>query len=90
MKKNEIEAQWGRLSGEFKARWGKLTDDDLKVVRGNIEYLTGRLQERYGISRKEATKQIRAFDTRNAYPFRPVSGVSHLETQQARWSNTRG
>lgn len=90
MNKDEIEDQWNQLSGEFKVRWGKLTNDDLKVVRGNMEYLTGRLQERYGISRKEAKKQISAFDTRNAYPFRPVSSLSHLNTQQARRDNTRG
>ncbi|HET9819796.1 MAG TPA: CsbD family protein [Rhodanobacteraceae bacterium] len=90
MNKDEIEAQWEQLSGELKVRWGKLTDDDLKIVRGNIEYLTARLQERYGISRKEAKKQISAFDSRNAYPFRPVSSLSHLNTQQIRRNNTTG
>jgi uncharacterized protein YjbJ (UPF0337 family) len=90
VKKDEIEAQWEQLSGEFKARWGKLTDDDLKVGRGTTEYLTERLQERYGISRKEAKKQIAAFDTRNAYPFRPVSSLSDPNTRQTRRSDTRG
>lgn len=89
MNKDQIEGQWNQLSGELKARWGKLTDDDLKVVDGDIEYLAGRLQKRYGISRKDAKKQISAFDTRNAYPFRPASSLSHLDTQQVRRSNTR-
>jgi len=40
----------------------KLTDDDLKVVEGNSEYLAGKIQERYGVARDEAEKQVREFE----------------------------
>ncbi|HEY2623303.1 MAG TPA: CsbD family protein, partial [Dyella sp.] len=36
-------------------------DDDLKVAEGNSEYLSGRLQERYGMARDEADKQVKEF-----------------------------
>jgi uncharacterized protein YjbJ (UPF0337 family) len=46
----------------LKARWGKLTDDDLQMADGNTEYLVGKLQERYGMARDAAKKQVQAFD----------------------------
>lgn len=62
MNEDKIKGQWKQLVGKLKARWGKLTDDDLAVADGNAEYLAGKLQERYGIARDEAERQIREFD----------------------------
>lgn len=55
---------WQQLHGQIKQQWGKLTDDDLKLAEGNAEFLTDRLQERYGIARDEAQKQVDAFQKR--------------------------
>jgi uncharacterized protein YjbJ (UPF0337 family) len=52
------------VAGKVKAKWGKLTDDDLKVAEGNSEYLAGKVQERYGIARDEAEKQVKEFSSR--------------------------
>ncbi|BBA40041.1 CsbD family protein [Burkholderia seminalis] len=62
MNEDKIKGQWKQLSGKLKAKWGKLTDDDLKVADGNREYLAGKIQERYGIARDEAEKQLKDFD----------------------------
>lgn len=61
MNNDTIAGQWKQLAGKIKTKWGKLTDDDLKQAEGSTEYLTGRLQERYGIARDEANKQIKEF-----------------------------
>lgn len=63
MNDDKIKGQWKQLSGKLKAKWGQLTDDDLKVAEGNSEYLAGKLQERYGIAKDEAHKQIKDFDS---------------------------
>ena len=42
----------------IKEKWGKLTDDDLTVIEGNTEKLAGKIQERYGIAKDEAKKQV--------------------------------
>lgn len=63
MNEDRIKGQWKQLSGKLKTRWGKLTDDDLRVADGNAEYLAGKLQERYGIAKDEATKQVRDFES---------------------------
>lgn len=62
MNDDKIKGQWKQLQGKLKAQWGRLTDDDLKVADGNTDYLAGKLQERYGIARDEARKQIGEFN----------------------------
>ena len=62
MNADTLKGQWKQLHGKLKARWGKLTDDDLKIADGTTEYLAGKLQERYGIAKDEAQKQIKEFD----------------------------
>jgi uncharacterized protein YjbJ (UPF0337 family) len=64
MNEDKIKGQWKQLAGKAKAKWGKLTDDDLKVTEGNSEYQAGRLQERYGIARDEADRQVKDFRSR--------------------------
>jgi uncharacterized protein YjbJ (UPF0337 family) len=39
-----------------------LTDDDLTVAEGNREYLSGKVQERYGVTKDIAEKQVRDFE----------------------------
>jgi uncharacterized protein YjbJ (UPF0337 family) len=62
MNQDMIRGQWKQLSGNIKQHWGKLTDDDLKVSEGSVEYLTGKLEQRYGMAHAEAEKQVREFE----------------------------
>ncbi len=61
MNEDKIQGNWKQLVGKLKQHWGKLTDDDLTVAEGSVEYLAGRIQERYGIARDEAKKQVKEF-----------------------------
>jgi uncharacterized protein YjbJ (UPF0337 family) len=51
MNSDIIKGKRKQLNGRIKGRWGNLTDDDLDVAEGHTEYLTGKLQERYGYSK---------------------------------------
>jgi uncharacterized protein YjbJ (UPF0337 family) len=62
MNRDTITGQWKQISGKMKQQWGKLTEDDLKVIEGSADMLAGRLQERYGIARDEAARQVREFE----------------------------
>lgn len=64
MNKDTVQGQWKQLKGKMQAQWGKLTNDDLDVAEGNAEYLAGKIQERYGIARDEAQKQVGEFQRR--------------------------
>jgi uncharacterized protein YjbJ (UPF0337 family) len=55
---DRIEGNWKQAAGKAKVQWGKLTDDDLDVVAGRREQLAGKIQERYGIAKDEAEKQL--------------------------------
>jgi uncharacterized protein YjbJ (UPF0337 family) len=56
---------WTQLKGKVKEQWGKLTDDDLSRIEGQRDQLVGRVQERYGIAKDEAEKQVKQFETRH-------------------------
>jgi uncharacterized protein YjbJ (UPF0337 family) len=58
MNTDRIEGNWKQIKGAVKEQWGKLTDDDLNVIDGKVDQLSGRLQERYGCSKDEAERQI--------------------------------
>jgi uncharacterized protein YjbJ (UPF0337 family) len=58
---DQWQGKWKQFKGSIKERWGKLTDDDLNVIEGNRDQLAGRIQERYGIAKEEARKQVDAW-----------------------------
>ena len=47
-----------------KKQWGELTNDDLERIQGQREKLEGRLQERYGYSRQQASDEVEKFLSR--------------------------
>jgi uncharacterized protein YjbJ (UPF0337 family) len=53
-----IKGDWKQFSGKVKEKWGNLTDDDLAKINGQREQLEGVLQERYGLAKDEAKKQV--------------------------------
>lgn len=55
---DQLEGQWKQFRGSVRETWGMLTDDDFERVQGNREQLVGRIQERYGIAKEEASKQV--------------------------------
>jgi uncharacterized protein YjbJ (UPF0337 family) len=59
---DQIEGKWKQFSGRARQQWGKLTDDDLEMVKGHREELVGRIQERYGIQKDEADRQVRDWE----------------------------
>lgn len=55
---DRIQGNWKQFKGATKEKWGNLTDDDLSVIEGRRDQLAGRIQERYGIAKDEAERQI--------------------------------
>ena len=53
-----IKADWKDTKGKVKAKWGKLTADDLTAINGRREELEGKIQQRYGIAKDQARKEI--------------------------------
>ncbi len=58
---DQIEGKWKQAMGKVRVKWGKLTDDDLTTINGKKEQLVGKIQERYGIAKDVAEKQVDEF-----------------------------
>ncbi len=59
-----IKGNWKQLTGEAKSQWGELTDDDVQQANGEREKLVGKVQERYGVAKDEAERQVDEFAAR--------------------------
>ena len=62
MNTDQMKGNWKQFVGKAKEKWGKLTDNDWTVVEGKRDQLVGRIQERYGIAREEAERQVADFE----------------------------
>ncbi|MGN6207274.1 CsbD family protein [Asticcacaulis sp.] len=58
MNNDRMQGSWEQVKGNVQKMWGKLTNDDLDVIEGDRKLLAGKIQERYGITKDEADKQI--------------------------------
>lgn len=59
---DQIEGKWKELKGTAKEKWGKLTDDELTALQGKRDKLSGVIQNKYGVAKEEAERQIREFE----------------------------
>ena len=65
MNTDRISGRWKQVKGRIKEQWGRLTEDDLDVIAGKRDQLLGRIQQRHGIAKDEAQRQVRQFEERN-------------------------
>ena len=55
---DRIEGNWKQLKGKTIEQWGKLTADDFDVIAGRRDQLAGKIQERYGVAKDVAERQV--------------------------------
>lgn len=56
--RERIQGNWKQLSGVVRHEWGKLSHNDVEQVKGDLEVLAGKIEERYGTTKAEAKRQI--------------------------------
>jgi uncharacterized protein YjbJ (UPF0337 family) len=61
---DRIEGGWTQFTGKVKEQWGKLTDDDMTEIAGKRDILLGKIQQKYGVAKDEAERQIDDFANR--------------------------
>jgi uncharacterized protein YjbJ (UPF0337 family) len=54
----QVQGKWRQMKGDIRTHWGKLTDQDLHLIGGEKDKLIGAIQERYGIEKDEAQRQV--------------------------------
>lgn len=58
MNTDQLKGNWKILRGKVKEHWGQLTEDELDVINGRFDQLSGAIQKRYGIAREKADEEI--------------------------------
>jgi uncharacterized protein YjbJ (UPF0337 family) len=53
-----IEGKWDQIKGKVRTKWSKLTDDDVEYLGGKKDTLVGKLQERYGLMKDAAEREV--------------------------------
>lgn len=55
---DRVQGEWTQMKAQVKSKWAKLTDDDMKTMEAKKDALVGKIQERYGVLRDEAERQV--------------------------------
>jgi uncharacterized protein YjbJ (UPF0337 family) len=59
---DQIQGNWKQVAGKVRETWGKISDDDFERIAGQRDQLIGAIQQRYGVAKEEAEKQVRRFE----------------------------
>jgi uncharacterized protein YjbJ (UPF0337 family) len=85
---DQITGEWKQMRADIKSRWAKLTDDDLQNLSAKKDKLVGKIQERYGVLKEEAERQVDEWlarvAPRNETPTTPESRPSVKDDQAPR------
>jgi uncharacterized protein YjbJ (UPF0337 family) len=58
MKWDQIEGTFRQVRGAIREKWGKLINNEGEQFAGKKDILIGTLQERYGVKKRDAEKQL--------------------------------
>jgi uncharacterized protein YjbJ (UPF0337 family) len=59
---DQVSGNWKQMKGKLQEKWGELTDDDFARIDGKREQLVGLVQERYGVQKDLAEKQVKEWE----------------------------
>jgi len=59
---DRIEGNWKQFKGQLKERGGRFTGAELDVVASKRYQFLGKIQEKYGITKDEAQRQLLEFE----------------------------
>ena len=66
MDKNVFQGAWTEFTGEIRKVWGKITGDELEATKGDMESISGLVQQKYGHTKDEVTAKLTELKDRYA------------------------
>ena len=60
MNDDVFKGKWMQFKGQIKEKWGQITDDELDQINGQRDQLVGKIQERYGLAKDAANRELDA------------------------------
>lgn len=58
MNQDVLSGKWKEIKGEVRKAWGKLTDDEVEKTKGNLDSISGLVQQKYGYAKDDANKKV--------------------------------
>ena len=58
MNNNIFEGKWDEFKGEVRKVWGKITGDELESTKGDVESISGLIQQKYGHTKEEVSQRL--------------------------------
>jgi ElaB/YqjD/DUF883 family membrane-anchored ribosome-binding protein len=79
-----IQGQWTEIQGMIQKRWEQLTDDDLGVLKHNLNELVGFIEQKTGEGRESIESFLNALSSRGAAAFSDAAEVAGRYAHDAR------
>lgn len=58
MNQSQISGKWKEIKGEIRKAWGNLTDDEIEQTKGNMESISGLIQQKFGLTKEQASERL--------------------------------
>ena len=58
LNQDQINGKWTEIKGGVRNLWGKITDDELERVKGNLQSVSGIVQEKYGETKESISRKL--------------------------------
>ena len=58
MNKNIFDGKWDEFKGEVRKAWGKITGDELESTKGDVESISGLIQQKYGHTKEDVAQRL--------------------------------
>lgn len=58
MNQSQMAGKWKEIKGEIRKAWGELTDDQLEQTKGNMESISGLIQQKFGLTKEQASQKL--------------------------------
>ncbi len=58
MNQDIIQGKWTEIKGEIRKAWGNVTGDELEKTKGNLDSISGIIQQRYGQRKEDVSDKL--------------------------------
>lgn len=58
MNQDVIQGKWSEIKGEIRKAWGNVTGDELEQAKGNLDSISGIIQQRYGQRKEDVSEKL--------------------------------
>lgn len=55
---DQIMGKWTEIKGELRKTWGNITDDEFERTKGDVQSITGLIQQKYGESKENLKDKV--------------------------------